>query len=73
MSSEPNVVEVDLHGNQVTQAIVDLIWQKAQQRTEPGEPFNLLIRNITGPIPRLIVDYNQIYEALSELLNKRNK
>lgn len=63
--------KIDLaEGQQITQAMVDQIWLAVQRQSGESEYVDILITNVdVKRLPRLIVDYGQIYEALYKALN----
>jgi hypothetical protein len=66
----PNkVIEYDLCGASLCQAMIDRITSEANATR--GGMIDITIRNIAtiGGIPRLILDYGQIYNALRYLLD----
>lgn len=66
------VAEIDMNGVELTQAIADRIHEEAVRVGGNAETIDLVIKNIPARnVPRLIVDRNEIYEALSEVLQAR--
>lgn len=69
----PRTIEVDLHGNQLTQAIVDWLLPQVNLATREHGTVSVVVKGIAGPVSRLIVDRDDIYEVLSELLRQRRE
>lgn len=62
-------VNCDLNGQMLTQAAMDRVWAEALMCEDSD--MTITLRHVqTRGMPRLIVDYGQVYEALTKLFSE---
>lgn len=77
IKEERPVVECDLNGTPISQSTMDWLCRGIQKEMgrNPFSMVDIVIKRVPANyvMPRLIVDYNDIYEALTELLKQRDQ
>ncbi len=76
-AKERPIIECDLNGIPFAQPSLDWIYSHvlAEMANHPDQMVDIIIKRVppNQGFPRLIVDNNDIYEALSELLRQRQE